>query len=59
MAEVGERITKASKDFGALEEPIFKNSDLSCKIKCCVYKSVVLGVLLYGSETWTNKAYLY
>ena len=55
MAEVSERIAKASKAFGALKEPIFKNSDLSCKTKCCVYKSVVLGVLLYGSETWTTK----
>ena len=52
--EVGERIAKAAA-FGALKCPIFNNSNLSYKTKRMVYKAVVLGVLLYGSETWTTK----
>ena len=53
--EVGERIAKASKAFGALREPIFRKCDLSLRTKRKVYRAVVLGVLLYGSETWTTK----
>ena len=43
------------KAFGALWEPIFRDSNLSLRTKRNVYKAVVLGVLLYGSETWTTK----
>ena len=53
--EVGEKIAKVSKAFGALREPIFRDSNLSLRTKRKVYKAVVLGVLLYGSETWTTK----
>ena len=53
--EVGERIAKASKAFGALWKPIFGDSNLSLRTKRNMYKAVVLGVLLYGSETWTTK----
>ncbi len=52
--EVGERIAKAARAFGAFKGP-FNNSNLSYKTKRMVYKAVVLGVLLYGSETWTTK----
>ncbi len=45
--EVGERIAKAARTFGALKGPIFNNSNLSFKTKRMVYKAVVLGVLLY------------
>ena len=53
--EVGERIAKAARAFGALKGPVFRNSNLSYKTKRLVYRAVVLGVLLYGSETWTTK----
>ena len=53
--EVGERIAKAARAFGALKDLVFSNSNLSYKTKRMVYKAVVLGVLLYGSETWTTK----
>ena len=50
MAEVGERIARVS---GALREP---TCNLSLRTKRHVYKAVVhVGVLLYGSETWTTK----
>ena len=55
VKEVGERIAMASRAFGMLKEPIFKNSNLSYKTKRLVYKAVVLGIILYGSETWTTK----
>ncbi len=50
-----EKIAKAARAFGAFKGPIFNNSNLSYKTKRMVYKAVVLGVLLYGSETWTTK----
>ena len=53
--EVGERIAKTSKALCALWEPIFRDSSLSLRTKRNMYKAVVLGVLLYGSETWTTK----
>ena len=55
VKEVGERIAKAPRAFGALKSLVFSKSSLSYKMKRMVYKAVVLGVLLYGSETWTTK----
>ena len=52
--EVCERIAKASRAFGMLKKPVFKDRNLSITTKRLVYKSIVLGVLLYGSETWTT-----
>ena len=55
MKDVEERIARASKAFGALCRPVFRDSSLSLVTKRMVYRAVVLGVLLYGAETWTNK----
>ena len=55
MKDVEERITRASKAFGALCRPVFRDSTLSLVTKRMVYHTIVLGVLLYGAETWTNK----
>lgn len=46
MKEVGEKIAKASRAFGVLREPVFKNNNLSLKTKRLVYRAGVLGVLL-------------
>ncbi len=51
VKELGERIAKASRAFGALSMPVFRDSNLSLKTKRRVYKAVVIGALLYGSET--------
>ena len=51
MKEVGERIAWASR---ALNIP-FQGSYLSLNTMRAVYKAAVLGVLLYGSKTWTTK----
>ena len=55
MKDVEERIARASKAFGTLCRPVFHDSSLSLVTKRMVYRAVVLGVLLYGAETWTNK----
>ena len=44
-----------SKAFDALWEVIFRDSNLFLRTKRNMYKAVVLGVLLYDSETWTTK----
>ncbi len=38
----------------SLCRPVFHDGNLSLKTKRMVYRAVVLGVLLYGAETWTN-----
>ena len=39
---------------GALREPV-RDSNLSYRTKRLVYRAIILGVLVYGSETWTTK----
>ena len=39
-----------------LQKAVFQDSDLTVTSKRLVYLSIVLGVLLYGSETWTIKS---
>ena len=55
MNDVENRIAKASRAFGSLKRPVFRDKDLSLKTKRLVYQAVVLGVLLYGAETWATK----
>ena len=54
-ADVKSRIDKASQAFGRLKRSVFQDKALSVTTKRVVYKAVVLGTLLYGSETWTTK----
>ena len=53
--EVENRISKASRVFGALKRPVFADKDLSLATKRLLYCAIVLGVLLYGAETWPVK----
>ena len=53
--ELESRIAKASRTFGALRRPVFDDKDITLATKRLVYRSVVLGVLLYGAETWVIK----
>ena len=54
--EVSSHIGKASKAFGSLRQPIFRNQQMSVDTKRSVYKAVVMPILLYGSETWVVKS---
>ena len=56
LMDVEDRIGRASRAFGALCRPVFRDSNLSLRTKRMVYRAVVLGVLLYGAETWVNKS---
>ena len=50
--EVHCRIAQASRAFSSLRDSVFIVSDLTLEAKRMVYRSVVLGLLLYGAETW-------
>ena len=52
VGEVGCRIAQASRVFGSLRDSVFAASDSTLQTKRLLYRSVVLGVLLYGAETW-------
>ena len=52
VGEVGCKIAEASRAFGSLYDSVFAALDLTLETKRMVYQSVVLGVLLYGAETW-------
>ena len=47
------RMGKASSAFGRLQERLWNKHHVSIKVKCKVYRAVVLSALLYGAETWT------
>ena len=50
-----DRIARALRAFGALSKLVFSDNNISVLTKRIVYCAVVLGVLLYGAETWANK----
>ena len=53
--DVEDRVARASCAFGVLCRPVFCNGSLYRKTKRMVYHAAVLGVLLYGAETWATK----
>ena len=55
VKDVEDKVARTSRAFGALCRPVFRDDDLSLRTKRMVYRAVVLGVLLYGAETWANK----
>ena len=50
--DIQKRIDKASQGFGALRKHTFSNKDLKPETKARLYVALVLGILLYGCETW-------
>jgi hypothetical protein len=50
--EVAVRIAKATKVFRALYHPLWKRKQVSMETKVAIYRTAVVPVLLYGSETW-------
>ena len=51
--ELQTRMAKASASFGRLNVRLWRNKDVSTKVKCQVYRAVILSTLLYGAESWT------
>ena len=54
--EVDARIGKASGVYANLRKCLWSRPEISIKTKVQVFKSMVLSVLLYGSECWTLRA---
>ena len=50
--DIDKRIAEASRAFGALRQPVFKNRNLRVETKRSV-PACVLSILLYGAECWT------
>ena len=50
--EIRSRIGKAARVIRVLNEPVWKQKELSRKTKMKVYNAVVVPTLVYGSETW-------
>jgi hypothetical protein len=50
--DVARRISEAENAFASLQTCIFKKKGVSNKVKGVVYSSLVLSILLYGSECW-------
>ena len=50
--DIQRRITAASKAYGALKTPVFRNRDMGLRVKKQLYETFVLPSLLYGCEAW-------
>ena len=55
VLDLDDKIARASRAFGALRKPVFRDSSLSLVTKQVVYQAVVLRVLLYAAGTWPAK----
>ncbi|CAG9128775.1 unnamed protein product [Plutella xylostella] len=52
--EINTRIGRAATNFGKLHARVWRNNKLNISTKVLVYKTCVLSILLYASETWTT-----
>ena len=52
--DIQNRIGQASTAFGSLNWCIWKKNNISLQTKMRLYRSIILPILLYGSETWTT-----
>ena len=52
-SELTKRMAKASSAFGRLRTRLWNNHHVSIRVKCKIYRAVVLSTLLYGAESWT------
>ena len=50
--DVDMRIAKASAAFGSLSKCVFTANGITAEAKSIAYKTLVLSILLYGSESW-------
>lgn len=52
-SELVKRMSKASSAFGRLRTRLWNNHHVSTRVKCKIYRAIVLSTLLYGAESWT------
>ena len=52
--DIDSRIEAAGKAFGALRTCVFSSTHINITAKKTVYESLILGILLYGGESWSN-----
>ncbi len=50
--DIGQRIACATRAFGAMKKQVFQNKMIQKEVKKQVYTTMILPILLYGSETW-------
>ncbi len=50
--EIDQRMKAASMAFGGLRSQLFNDKKMAKGVKIRVYESLILAILLYGSETW-------
>ena len=56
-SELNKRIGKAAMTLSKLTKRVWSNNKLSDHTKVNVYKTCVISILLYGSESWTMHAH--
>ena len=56
--EIRRRITLANRCYFGLRKQLSKRA-FSWRTKICLYKSLILSILLYGAETWTMTSQMY
>ena len=54
--EIEQRIKTAGMAFGGLRRQLFGDKKMALDVKLKIYDSLILAILLYGSETWNVKA---
>lgn len=52
-SELTKRMAKASSAFGRLRVRLWNNHHVSTRVKCKIYRAIVISTLLYGAESWT------
>ena len=51
--EIQRRMAKANASFGRLRKRLWNNHHVSMRVKCKIYRAIVLSTLLCGAEAWT------
>ena len=54
--EIEQRIKAAGMAFGGLRRQLFGDKKMAISVKLKIYDSLILAILLYGSETWNVRA---
>jgi len=53
--DIKRRLGLASSSFGRLKNEIWRNKDISLKLKLRLYNALIVPIAIYASESWTLK----